>query len=194
MSLRRGCGRRCENLEFRQPISRAGLRPRLFCWREDTMFIDEIKIYAQAGHGGTQRRVSRSIARLTSPRAGRAAAMAGAAAASSCRPTTISTISSGSIMSHASSRRPVKAAWAKAWTVTREKISSSKFPAARWSGGSPAPRHRRWWKIPKTRTMMRAETRAKIRCSAPARASVRCCVRPAAFAVWKWICRRKKRG
>src|SRR5271154_3492930 len=50
MSLRKRPPPRKTN--FRQPIYRRGFGLAFFCWREDSMFIDEIKIYAQAGHGG----------------------------------------------------------------------------------------------------------------------------------------------
>src|SRR6185295_11791241 len=43
---------RREELIFGNKISRRGHRPRLFYWCDAVMFIDEIKIYAQAGHGG----------------------------------------------------------------------------------------------------------------------------------------------
>ena len=63
------------------------------------MFIDEIKIYAKAGHGGKGSVAFHREAFV--PKGGRAAATAGAAAASSFRPTTTSTISSRNIISRA---------------------------------------------------------------------------------------------
>ena len=85
------------------------------------MFIDEIKIYARAGHGGKGCVAFQREAII--PRAAPAAATAGAAAASSSKADhDLNNLIAQYYHAAPDRRRTAKPAWAKAWTATPARI------------------------------------------------------------------------